>query len=100
MENIITKPTRTTIDSSTLIDLIVTTRRNLVSSTGVLPLGISDHDQIYATWRLRLKRPPPRVIKIRNYKNFDLKSFKSDLVNAPFHATECFEDMDDVLWAW
>ena len=45
---------------------------------------------------LRHKRPPPRVIKIRNYKNFDVKSFKSDLVNAPFHATECFEDKDDV----
>ena len=100
MQNIITVPTRTTIESSTLIDLIVTTRRDLVSSTGVFPLGISDHDLIYASLRLRHKRPPPRLIKIRNYKNFDEKSFKSDLVNAPFHVTECFEDMDDILWAW
>ena len=100
VQNIITKPRRTIIDSSTLIDLIVTTRRDLVSSTGVFPLGITDHDLIYTTLRLRHKRPPPRVIKIRNYKNFDVNSFKSDLVNAPFHATESFEDMDDFLWAW
>ena len=100
VQNIITKPRRTIIDSSTLIDLIVTTRRDLVSSTGVFPLGITNHDSIYATSRLRHKRPPPRVIKIRNYENFDVNSFKSDLVNAPFHATESFEDMDDFLWAW
>ena len=100
MQKIISKPTRTTIESSLLTDLIVTTHRYLVSSTGVFPLGISNLDFIYATLRLRHKRPPPRVIKIWNYKNSDGKSFKSDLVNTPFHATRCFEDMDDVLWAW
>ena len=100
MQKIISKPTRTTIESSLLTDLIVTTNRDLVSSTGVFPLGISNLDFIYATLRLRHKMPPPRVIKIWNYKNSDGKSLKSDLVNTPFHATRCFEDMDDVLWAW
>ena len=51
MQNIITTPTKTTIDSSTLI---VTTRRNLISSTGVFPLGISDHDLIYARGQIIL----------------------------------------------
>ena len=100
MQNVITKPTRTTIETSTLIDLIVTTRKDLVSFTGVFPLGISDHDLIYATLRLKNKRPPPRVIKIRNYKKMDLKSFKFDLENAPFHVAETFEDTDDILGAW
>lgn len=83
-----------------MIDLIVTTWTDLVSSTGVSPLGISDHDLIYATLRLKNKRPPPRVIKIRNFNKMDLENFKFDLEYAPFHVTEIFDDKDDCLWAW
>ena len=61
MHNVITNPTRSTMESSTLIDLIVTTRIDLVSTMGVFPLGISDHDLIYATLRLKSKRPSARV---------------------------------------
>ena len=46
MENVIQEATRQTIASSSLIDLIVTTRKDLVSATGVFPLGISDHNLI------------------------------------------------------
>ena len=56
MQNVVQEATRTTNTSSTLIDLVVTTRKNLVSSTGVFPLGISDHNLIFATIRLKSKR--------------------------------------------
>ena len=56
MENVIQEATRQTITSSSLIDLIVTTRKDLVSATGVFPLGISDHNLIYATIRLKNKK--------------------------------------------
>ena len=56
MENVIQEATRQTIASSSLIDLIVTTRKDLVSATGVFPLGISDHNLIYATIRLKNKK--------------------------------------------
>ena len=100
MHNVITKPTRITIESSMLIDLIFTTRTDLRSSTGVFPLGISDHNLIYATLRLKNKRPRPRVIKITNFNKMDLKNFKFDLENVPFHVTEIFDDKKDCLWAW
>ncbi|KAK2547179.1 hypothetical protein P5673_033005 [Acropora cervicornis] len=58
MHNVITNPTRNTMESSTLIDLVVTTRIDLVSTTGVFPLGISDQDLIYATIRLKIKDCP------------------------------------------
>ena len=68
MHNVITEPTRRTITSCTLIDVIITTRKELVSSAGVFLLGISDHDLIYATIHLKNKRPPPKITRTRNYK--------------------------------
>ena len=100
MHNVITNPTRNTMQSSTPIDLIVTTRIDLVSTTGAFPLGISDHDLIYATLRLKNKRPPSRVIKVRDFKKIDLERFKFDIEYAPFQLAFTFDDTDDVLWAW
>ena len=47
MSNVIEGPTRVTSHSKTLIDLIVSTRKDLVKLRGTCPLGISDHDMIY-----------------------------------------------------
>jgi len=49
MQNIINMSTRITLESSTLIDFIVTTKLDLINRKGVLPLGISDHCLTYAT---------------------------------------------------
>ena len=46
MHNMIQEATRSKISSRTLLDLFVTTKRDLVSSSGVFPLGLSDHDLI------------------------------------------------------
>ncbi|KAK2554402.1 hypothetical protein P5673_024107 [Acropora cervicornis] len=100
MHNVITERTRRTITSCTLIDVIITTRKELVSSAGVFPLGISDHDLIYATIHLKNKRPPPKIIRTRNYKRMDIHAFKHDLETAPFHIASIFDDPDDRLWAW
>ena len=58
LQNIVQEPTRETPLSSTLIDLVVTTRKDLVSLVGTYPLGISDHNLIYSTIMLKNKRPP------------------------------------------
>ena len=99
MQNVIQEATRLTITSSTLIDLIVTTRKDLVSSSGVFPLGISDHHLIYANIRIKNKRPPPKIIKTRDYKRMDINSFRHDLETAPFQIASIFDDPDDHLWA-
>ena len=100
MQNVVEEPTRLTLETKTLIDLIVTTKPELINIKGVLPLGISDHNLIYATLKLRQKRPPPRIITIRNFKNFNIKEFHADLSCAPFYVANVFEDKDDVQWAW
>ena len=48
MQNVITADTRVTPTSNTLIDLIVTTYKDLVRNACSYPFGISDHNLIYA----------------------------------------------------
>lgn len=100
MQNVVQEATRTTITSRTLIDLIVTTRKDLISISGAFPLGISDHDLIYATIRLKNKRPPPKYIRTRDYRKLDPEKFRGDIESAPFHVASVFDDADDILWAW
>ena len=99
MQNIVNKPTRITPGSSTLIDLIVTTKPNLINRKGVLPLGLSDHCLIYAALNFKLKKPPPNVINVRNYKQFQVDQFRTDIIAAPFQVAQVFEEKGDVLWA-
>jgi len=93
----IQEATRSTISSCTLLDLFVTTTKDLISFTGVFPLGISDHDLIYAIIRLKNKRPPPKFIKTRNYKRMDIEKFKHDFECTPFPIASIFEEPDDQL---
>ena len=46
LQHIIKEATRTTSDTQTLIDHIVTNKRAKVADSGVVPCGISDHDLI------------------------------------------------------
>ena len=100
MQNVINEPTRVTPTTSSLIDLIVTTRKDLVTSSAAVPLGLSDHNLIYATLRLKNKRPPPTIIKTRDYKKLDKMVFHRDISTAPFDVGSVFDDPDDRLWAW
>ena len=100
MVNVITDPTRITCTSESLIDLILTTKDHLVRSTGVVPLGISDHSLVYTTLKLTSKRPPPKIIRVRNFKNFNKTDFMTDVERIPFHVLEVFDDKDDALWGW
>ena len=95
MHNVIQEATISAITSSTLLDLIVTTRKDLVSTSGAFPLGISDHNLIYATIRLKNKRPQPNIIRTRNCKKIDVEKFKHDIESTPFHIASIFEDPDD-----
>ena len=97
MQNVIAEPTRITYTTKSLIDLIVTTKVDVVRCTGVMPLGISDHCLVYATLKLGSKRPPPKIIRTRNFKNFNAANFKAGIEKIPFHILEIFHHKDDAL---
>ena len=66
-----------------MIDLIDTTKKDLVSLVGTYPLGISDHNLIYSTIMLKNKRPPPKIICKMQYRTFDEKNSKKIFVQSP-----------------
>lgn len=76
MQNMIKEATRITPSTETLIDVIATNKHEFVRTTGVFPLGIIDHNLVYATLRLKRKRPPPTVITVRNFKQFNSENLK------------------------
>ena len=99
MKNVEDRPARITNHSKTLIDLIVTNRKDLVKQKGTCPLGISDHDMIYATLSASIPRDQPKIITIRNFNKFNERNFQSDIARAPFQVCEVFDDPTDVYYA-
>ena len=74
------KPTRVTKDTSTLIDLVISSNRNLIKNTRTDELGISDHMLVH---------------NARSYINFDQAKFSKDIAEAPWSVCEVFDDLDD-----
>ena len=100
MKNVVKGPTRITNHSKTLIDLIVTNRKDLVKQKSTCPLGISDHDMIYANLSASIPRDQPKIITIRNFNKFNERNFQSDIARAPFQVCEVFGDPTDVHYEW
>jgi len=63
---LIKEPTRITNNSSTLIDLFLTNEPKKIASTGVMVLGISDHNLIYAIKKLASEKSKPITTQSRS----------------------------------
>ena len=100
MKKVVKGPTRITNYSKTLINLIVTNRKDLVKQKGACPPGISDHDMIYATLSASIRRDQPKMITIRNFNKFNEGNFQSDTAHTPFQVCEGFDDPTDVYCTW
>ncbi len=89
LKQIITSPTRITEKSSTLLDHILTNSSDKVSQSGVLDLGLSDHQLIYCT-RKTIKNKPNKhkYIKLRSLTLFrGLPRHPIQGVKLPTHPT-------------
>ena len=86
LKQVINDYTRVTGTTKTCIDHIMTNRPDCVFKSGVINCGISDHDSVYMIKNLRVPTPklPPRTLSVRNFKKFDLKSFRKELMEVPF----------------
>ena len=70
MKQIITDYTRITETSKTKIDLIFVSKPELIISSGVHSLGLSDHSLTYAVRKCNRLKLPPKIVKSRCFKNF------------------------------
>ena len=84
---LIDRATRVTTTSWTLLDVILTNAPDLLMSSGVAELGLSDHKAIYSLLNKEVKQHTARVVECRSTKKLNLEEFRKDL-----HNTELTED--------
>ena len=95
LQQLVSKPTRTTQHSSTLIDHIITNIPNQVTHTDIISsLMISDLDARYVCINVRITRFVPRYKFIRNEKNFNADAFIEDFEQLPLSIVYSTEDPD------
>ena len=75
---LIKEPTRVTSSTKSLIDLFLTREAVKFATSGVSPIGCSDHRLIYVS-KLTCPRSIPRIIESRQYKNFVPDDFVNDM---------------------
>ena len=85
----VTKATRITKRSKTLIDHVFTSTAENVSDCTVIPISLSDHEMVMFSW----KRNKPKssgnhcYISSRNMKKINIESFVNDLKNVSLDET-------------
>ncbi len=78
----ITEATRITNTSQTLIDLCITNNSDVVKSSGVFSICISDHSLVYLIRKTtHYKTSVTALIEKRNFKNFNEHAYLNDLNN-------------------
>jgi hypothetical protein len=97
LTQLIDKPTRVMLRSSTLIDVIMTSNKDLIAESGVLETYISDHFLVYCSLKLKLIKPHPICITARSYKHYDRNQFLFDLACIPWHENLFVENVNDKL---
>ena len=92
---LIMEPTRYSCNTSTLLDHILTNTENKISSSGVIDIGISDHQLIYCT--RKTEKPKQNIhnqAKVRCFNNYSLDIFKDALTRVGFPDYSFFTDVD------
>ena len=83
-KQLVTKPTRVTEHSRTLIDRITTNRDNYITHTDVQSTGLSDHRMVYTVRMATKPRLLLRQIQARTYRRFDPDAFIYEVSTAPW----------------
>lgn len=61
---------------------------------------ISDHNLIYAIQKIPLIKARPRVIESRQYRDFNQRKFKEDLMSIPWESIDSYSDPNLAWKIW
>lgn len=94
----ITEPTRVTENTSTILDLIISSCPNFLYEPGVFKMvGISDHDMVHCKIRVPKTKPKPFFKTYRDFKNFNFDTFVYDLNNINWDHIFFLPNVDTML---
>lgn len=97
LTQLIREPTRVQGNSRSLLDWILVTHPDRIVDSGVLSDCFSEHSVIFCIWKIRLPRLPPKIIKVRQFKNMNNDAFIQDLLCINWNRMELIPYVDD---AW
>ena len=95
LKQLIDSPTRITEKTSSLLDHILTNAHEKISQSGVVNVGLSDHQMIYCTrkiWKQKFKNH--KDITIRSLKNYSQEIFINSLTELKYPNYSHFTDVD------
>ena len=85
LTEIIKEPTQITCSASTMLDHILTHSSEYISQKGVIDAGISDHQLIYSTRKIkRIEHIMHNQIKVRSLKKYSAEIFTNALKTVKF----------------
>ena len=95
LKQIISSPTRVTCNTSSLIDHVLTNADEKISQSGVIDIGISDHQLIFCTRKInRIKSGATKYINFRSMKKYTKNLFIEKLRAINFPNYENFQDVN------
>lgn len=81
---------------NSLLDLILTPNSCKIASHGQHPAsGFSNHDLIFASYKLKTQKFKPKVILQRNLSKMDVEALRSDAINVDWQRVELAETPDE-----
>lgn len=97
VHQLIDQPTRLTINSSSLIDLILTTDITMVAGAGVISCDVSDHDLVFCSILTNTGHIEPLVRSYRSFNGMDYAYFYFDLQLIPMQFIFTLNDINDKI---
>ena len=95
LKQLISSPTRVTCNTSSLIDHVLTNAEEKITQSGVLDIGISDHQLIFCTRKInRIKPGTTQYINFRSMKKYTQNLFMEKLRAINFLNYENFQDVN------
>ena len=100
-QQLINEPTRITLNSSTLIDVILINEPSRILKSGVVHIGLSDHSLVYAVRKFSMpSKNTHKHVTTRSFKNFDANAFREDLKSAPWESLRNCATPDEMVEVW
>ena len=97
LDQLISKPTRCSINTSSTIDLIITNAKNKVPYFGTININISDHMAIFFNRKILKNKHSHKIIKGRSYRHYNRDIFIQDLLNTNW---DCILETMDTTDKW
>ena len=100
LECMIREPTRITLNSTSLLNVILTNKPELFKKCGTYDPAMSVHCMIYGEMSEKIQEHRPKTITLRQMKNTNFELLSRDLSYAPWHVGDIFSDVDDKYDYW